>query len=198
MCSVLRLLHCWPHKCTFPCSSRCGFWSAALLSRDLKTKESFRMCSHCERPGSVVYGRLHTAKLVWLLWGSENVFVFIYSTWLYDAQAWSYRLFTRDQILSFHFKYLLSRPAFMGGDSLCVAVDGMFPPSFVHAYFRGDEPWEDLQRSETVPPFSSLPSTQHLGDEGRTERYQKKKKKTEVMDRITWPTHGDWESYIVI
>lgn len=54
MCSVLRRLHCWPHKCTSRCSCRCGFWSAALLSGDLQTKESFRMCSQCESTGSVV------------------------------------------------------------------------------------------------------------------------------------------------
>lgn len=62
----------------------------------------------------------------------------------------------------------------LGTHSLWVAVGGMFPLSLVHAYFRGDEPWEVLQRSETVPPFSSLPSSQHLGGEGRTDRNQKK------------------------
>lgn len=115
MCIVQCLLHCWPHRGTSLCSCRCGFWLAALRSGDLQTKEPFRMCSYCERPCSVVYSRLHTEKLcyVWLLWGSKNVFVFIYSSciWLDNTQAWSYRLFKRYQILNFRLKYLLSSVA---------------------------------------------------------------------------------------
>lgn len=77
----------------------------------------------------------------------------------------------------------------LGTHSLCVAVGGMFPLSLVHAYFRGDEPWEVLQRSETVPPFSSLPSSQHLGGEGRTDRNQKKNNQRS-WKKITWLMHG--------
>ncbi len=79
MCIVQCLLHCWPHRGTSLCSCRCGFWLAALRSGDLQTKEPFRMCSHCERPCSVVYSRLHTEKLcyVWLLWGSK---MFLFSS----------------------------------------------------------------------------------------------------------------------
>ncbi len=107
MCIVQCLHHCWPHRGTSLCSCRCGYWLAALRSGDLQTKESFRMCSHCKRPCSVIYSRLHTEKTVWV--AVLFFFDFLYSSciWLDNTKAWSYRLFKRCQIWNFRLKYLL-------------------------------------------------------------------------------------------
>ncbi len=194
MCIVQCLHHCWPHRGTSLCSCRCGYWLAALRSGDLQTKESFRMCSHCERPCSVIYSRLHTEKQFGLLWGSKKCFCFplqqLYLAWQHTGLKLQVIQAMPNMKLSLEVfaEECCTRPAFTGGNSLCVAVGGRFPLSVFHAYFRGGEPWEDLQWNKTVPPFSSLPSTQHFGGEGRTERNQNKKK--DVTDKIPSLMHG--------